>query len=502
MMLTLAWPSAWAYDFEVESTTVGQGYQLRWFRRGQDVFLNRRRLSQSLRLHVWNILEPSGEPADDRREAPFELYFTSSMRLDHDFGEVTQGDVAYGAGSQREVEPARDVVPELDNSHLALDVLHAYLGARGILGFLDLELGRSLVVDSLDWFSFDGARARVRTPWHLSFDGLLGLVVRERGPASSPTHEPDGSSSAECAEFDEIRGTWVASRECAQRDELMPTIGVGIETDGWRWASARLFYRRTVSPTVEGLYPDSGDQAPDWGVNEEHLSAMVRGHLADGRASPWMAARWNFLLAQLDEAHAGLRLAAAEHALTAEYSYSFPSFEGDSIFNVFSIEPYHDVRLSYDIWPGRGAWRSHARAFVRRFENTDLQALEAGELQDESDTSKGVAAGVQFRGFKGRARASLFYETGHGGVRAGGDASTWFRPGERLELEGRISVIHFDEDLREELQGTSLGLQGGGRWILTDGVALHLILEENVSRLSPGQFRVVGILDLAFQPEI
>src|SRR5262245_44583712 len=144
---------AHGYEFEIDATSIGQGYQLVWFRpNGEDVLLNRRRFTQSLRLYLWDMLAPRrdpGYPDRPRPKAPFDLYFVSSLRFDNDFGSFTQGEVTAGT----ETDPATKLVPELENQDKALDVLYAYLGGRDVGGFVDWQLGRQMRVDTLDWYS-------------------------------------------------------------------------------------------------------------------------------------------------------------------------------------------------------------------------------------------------------------------------------------------------------------------------------------------------------------
>src|SRR5258708_6773155 len=121
----LLWtPSARGYDFEISAQTIGQGYQLRWIRFSEpDRLLNRNRLTQSLGLDAWNILEPPFDPGrpDQPPLAPFNLYFTSSLRVNHDFGEFTQGDTIYAsAPGMTTSEPVTAAVPELGSESFDL----------------------------------------------------------------------------------------------------------------------------------------------------------------------------------------------------------------------------------------------------------------------------------------------------------------------------------------------------------------------------------------------
>src|SRR5262249_10877762 len=148
-----------------------------------------------------------------------------------------------------------------------------------------------------------------------------------------------------------------------------PTFGVALATRGLREVAARISYRRSISRTVLGSTAGADVEVPRWGVLEEKLSAEARGNFWDGAVVPWAAARWNLLVGLIDEVSIGARLAFGDQALTPELRYSYPTFDGDSIWNVFAIDPYWDGRVTWDFWPGRGALRAYVRGYVRRFSN-------------------------------------------------------------------------------------------------------------------------------------
>jgi hypothetical protein len=140
-----------AYEFEVGARTIGQAYQLRFGERGR--LLQRRRFTQRLTLDVWGILEPSFDPGrpDPPPLAPFDVFVSVNLRLDHDFGDYTRGDVAVPISPTQQIEVAAvSAVPELAAGDLALVVLEASAGARGLLDRFDVTLGRQIFVDSLD----------------------------------------------------------------------------------------------------------------------------------------------------------------------------------------------------------------------------------------------------------------------------------------------------------------------------------------------------------------
>src|SRR5688500_13876553 len=202
-MVTLgALPSpSGAYEFEIGARTVGQAYQLR-LGDGARV-LNRRRFTQVLSLDVWNILEPRFDPGrpDPPPLAPFDVYVTAQLRLVHDFGDYTRGSVVYATPQNPTFqieEAAVTAVPELAGGDLALEVLEAHAGARGIIGRIDVAAGRQLFVDTLDWYALDGLAVVARLPAHVAVWAHGGFLVRDASPVGSATMEPDGTGSAQC----------------------------------------------------------------------------------------------------------------------------------------------------------------------------------------------------------------------------------------------------------------------------------------------------------------
>ncbi len=237
-------------------------------------------------------------------------------------------------------------------------------------------------------------------------------------------------------------------------------------------------------------------------MNEEKLSATVRANLFDAGIVPWAAVRYNLLIGLIDEAHAGIKFAFRTWSITPEILYSYPSYDGDSIFNVFATNAYWDMRMTFDFWPNRGPLRMYAREFLRRFSNGDFDTTLPTETVETEADAYGLDLGARYTiGGSGMARADLYYEDGYGGLREGGDLSTRWKILPRVSAEGRVSVVHFHEDSLTDLYGTSLGLQAGGVWTLTDGVAIHLEGEENANRFYSSELRVIAILDLSFKPE-
>jgi|GEM_PF-897720 len=535
-LLVGARPAA-AYDFEVRAQTIGQGYSLRSFRLlSADLVLARRRFAQILQLNLWNLGQPRGphkKYTNPLHPGP-KLYFSSYLRVQHDFGGWTQGHIV----DNGKLFDAVDLVPELGRSNLELDVLYGYFAAEGLLGGkLDLYIGRQLSVDTMDWFSMDGITVRVNTPAYVSVEAFGGLRVRGSSPLGSVTNEPDGTAGALCAEYVEGAtpgtGSWrPIDRDipgsgnpftndfdfCPQREQLMPTFGGAVETSGLDKVWARLAYRRSQSPSPGvigdpfryeyedlGYYPNEVGQAPDWGVNEERVSASVRTQVdvAGGRGElvPYAAARYSLLHGLFDQAHSGLQARYGAHSVEGEVYYSFPTFDGDSIYNVFSSEPFTDYRITYELHPAGADWRAYSRGWLRKFRSEDAGSDDATGMVDTNEYAGGLQFGARYvarRRLLGR--LDLFWDDGYGGRRLGGYGETQWNVNKRLGVAARLSIIKMDAETRD-LAGMTYGVQLGTSYQVQTGVVLHLAGESNLNRFNRNDYRVFAILDLAFNPE-
>jgi hypothetical protein len=505
------------YTFAVRARTLAQIYQLRGFRLvGADVVYGRQRFSQSLALTIQDI---GGLDAKRRRthrpgRGPT-VSFTSYLRLDHDFGAWTSGVVGTGAAAIDAV----DLVPELDESLLAVDVLYGYVTVAGLFDDrLELRLGRQIGIDGLDVWALDGATATLRPPLPLSIELQAGLRVRDSSPVAPARVELDGTSGADCQEYVEGptpgTGHWrlidrstisenrpLASDRslCPQRKVRMPTVGGAIATRDTGPISARVSYRRTQSSTVGvidavdrldhpdlGLYPDEAGQAPGDGVNAEHLAATVSARFRAGRVriAPWGFTRASLVHHLIDRAAIGAELRIGDHVLNPELAYRVPTFDADSIYSIFSVEPTTDVRIG---WSGYGA---DATAWLRRYHGADSDANAYGvEAGGERELTR-----------RWTARLGLLADGGYGGARFGATAAARYVTAERFTVSASLAGWRLaPEDDATWWEGIA---QGRVTYLLTDKYALHGVVETSSSRFTPGLVRFLGVLDLAFEPEM
>ena len=455
--VVVARPAA-AYDFSIDLRTIGQGYQVRRFAAdGRNELLSRRRLTQYMDVAVFDLAPARWRGDDGDRNL---IYFDASLRLDSDFGGYLLG---RPGGS--------DEIRELKQSQL--DILYAFVGGRNIGGRVDFELGRQIHFDLVDFFAYDGADVIAHVTRNFSVQAYGGTEVRGELPLSAPIYELDGTSA----------GSRDPATRPTQNEMLRPLVGVAVAggRDGGP-LTARLAYRRVWSATADQL-PDE----PSSGVNDEKLSLTAnaawrnRVYLAGGL-------RFNLLLGEFDDEQLMVKVRTrGRQWLTLEHSYLAPSFDGDSIWNVFATGAYRDLRAIYEIGIGPEV-KTYARAFARFF--------------TASGQAVGASLGATWRRGRGLLRADGYWDDGFGGRKAGVDASARFAVRRAFELEGRLTGYKWRGDQASEAArvgsdaGVVFGAQAGGRWLLGQGVKLHLLAEDNVGTYYTSQFRGIAVVEV------
>jgi hypothetical protein len=457
--LGAARPAA-GYDFEVTSRTEGYAYQLR--RYGQDgiQLWNRRRLTQYLGLRIFNLLGTDGEAIGSRpgRLLPL-VTFHALMRLSTDFGSFAD---------------SVPVVPEVENNQL--DLMVAALEGRNLWGMLDFAAGRQIDMEALDFFAFDGLKVRVTSPWHLYLEAYAGTQVAGAHPFSSAVFETDGASG------DRSREAW------------SPTFGLATGIDDVRGAHVRAAYRGLASKATPATHGAGGSGDSLWGVDQEVLFLGAGIDLPWLRLRPQLALRYDLLTAQVDDLQASAVLPLApELEAQLEYLRSRPHFDGDSIFNIFTLEPFSAVsgRATLRLWSQLSL---SARLGYRWFWAAEAE----GPDVERSATSLGCVVGWR------RARVHANLEAhgllGREGTTMGADLDGGWTPRRFVTLEGRLSAVRLYDSTHRDKALFSFGVQAGALFRLVRGVRLLVLLEDNVSRLYASALRLLGVLDMEFAP--
>jgi len=438
-----------AIEFRVESQTRGDAYQLVT---SDDQLLNRNRLHQYLGLSLFDI-EGSGQS---------HWSFTSLFRFDVDFGL-----------SEDELER----VPTMDRSQLSIQ--YAWLEGRELLGGLvDLKLGRQLLADGLDYLMFDGALVTVNTPLYFGVELMAGSEVKQ---------DMWGLNASQL----EVDGTRFIEDVEEKTDDATLIFGVALVTRNLDYARYRFGYRRAVS----------GDGLSQVAVDHEKIGGSFHQRIIEGLDVSGVLT-WDLFNGRFERIQAGGRgRIGAAHEVELEYVRTTPSFDGDSIFNIFSTYPMNDVNARWRLYPGKGD-RIYVGTKVGLAGN---EGYVDGEVLygtvDTMVTGWGAMAGWAHafgpRALDGRLSVDLTFDGGYAGDRFLGDVSgVWAVVPREWELEARVTTLAFDDALQGNLNAFSFGYQLGGRYLIDKRAAFAVVAEHNLNRLQTSQFRVFALIDV------
>ncbi|MFO7562928.1 MAG: hypothetical protein R6X02_09830 [Enhygromyxa sp.] len=472
--LVLAPASADASEVRIGSRTIGEGYVI--VAPGPEArLIQRRRLVQYINLGVYELLPPR-EVDQWRRDADDgQLEIVASMRLRQEFGEYLSE-----AGPD-----SRPLLESVDGRQI--DLMFGYLQGRRIGGFFDFRAGRQFESSGLDWYAFDGGWTRVRTPARLAIETFGGMQVNAAHVFGWPTFNLDGTS-----------GRGPADRAGS------PMIGAALSVVDIPWIHARVAYRKTFTPSGINRNILEPTGAPDHSVREgvlagadqELVSATVNMNLGKGTFTPFAALRYNLGTLRLDDTTVGFGVAVSEHhALRAQYLRTIPNFDLDSIFNVFNLQPFEDVRLSYQVRAGEG-WTLLGRASMRMFRSQPNDSL--GVVTPRSLTlGPGGALAALWQHRRLAVRTDLFAQGGEGGLRTGGSIDSQIRVlNDRIGIDLRSYFTRYSDDLVRSREGYGLSFQAGADFKIWDGVHLTLLAEEMLSSTLVHAFRGLATLSV------
>ena len=442
-----------AVDYHVTSRTMGDVYSHLRSSWDDNDPIQRHRVHQLLGLNIFDVTNDGSN----------QVYFMSNLRIDTDFGV---------SGAEQED------IHGLNQTNFAL--LYGYFDVRKWMGFLDVRAGRQYEIDAIDMVLYDGVRLRAYTPWYFGVEALGGLeATHNLGPTVNP-HSVNGTPG----------GPLLLEGRYGKVEPRLVTGG-GLFLHNLQYTHLDLSYRR-----IQTL--DSGDnpeEVGDGGINQERIGLAGSHRIMEGLFVN-SGASYDFFLGGLNEFVAGLR-ARPVFAVEGEvkYHYLLPSFDADSIWNVFSWRPMdrieERVRVygTEDAWVYAGAYQSFFRA-------------------DDSVTNEDVKSVVQDLGFSagGTLRmqphsyvsADVTTEFGYGGRQTFvdfGGGTRFF--GKTLGVDGRALMIVFEDEQQARLNGTMLGAQVEGSWYFSGG-KLSVLVEEASSELQPHWLRVLTVVDLDF----
>lgn len=512
-----------ALDFDVRSETALQAYQLSnpW----GDTILNRRRLMQTLSLSVYNL---QGDFVPGKADYSAVL----RVRLDADFGINGHLDNADRGGEtsyQTEAGPGVRFVPGVQQA--PVDLMYAYVEGRNLLkGWMGFRAGRQYVVDTLGWWSFDGALARITTPFFVQAEVYGGFEQRGGLPLSTARFERPGVWRGNHVGFgtaaDQPSVTDYPSYQYAQ---MAPAFGFNVETNGPSWIHGRFSYRRVYNrgTSVTQQFPDllggyrtvSGNRISQdrlgyaLDLNKSNLGAIKGGFTYD---------LYNQILASFYggvEAYLGSRT-----TIGADVDYFVPTFDADSIFNWFTRSPTTSItarissaptkRFDFSAYGGVRLWQTEGDPDTFAAEECIASGLCSGDQEIDPATATSFVRNEDNRGtgtvvdavanVAGRYRFGTgdvglrgMVQAGARGHRGGADINGEKRfDGGRYLTLARVSLYNWDDPLRPDRGATSFGYVLGAGVRPVKQADVRVEWEHDMNRLVGQRFRILAILNL------
>lgn len=457
VFLVLLPGAAGAYDFTIDSRTALQVYDITGPAGTPPIA--RRRILQTLRLGAYDFIAPA--PSAPR------LSVVLALRLDSDFG------IAHDEVDTDEVRTR--YVPGLVPHDV--DLTYGWIDGQGFWGgWLDFRLGRQFVVDALGWSSFDGALVRVQSPFWVRVEAYGGLEVRGGMPLSPSTFETDGTQRLPRGGLDP------SAYPAIDEPALAPVWGAALESTGMMWVHGRVSYREVQT---EGR------------INDRRL-----GYSANVTPFEPLTARaalvWDLHLGFVSEVNGGVEVQVLRPlVLGAEFVHFTPTFDGDSIWNFFPVEPMNDARLRAQVQLAEGLEAS-AMGFARLL-SAETPADAEGASESDVVTDLGGAASVRGWSRVAEIQGRLHGSDGYGGLRLGADAWAMRRLwNDRLAATLRLSLWRWAN--REEPATTAFAYVVGGEYRFSQPAKLLVELEHDVGQAVGHRFRLLALLDLRFRP--
>lgn len=466
---------AGAYEVEVTAETAAQGYQLRnaW----GDPVLSRRRFMQTLGMHVQGIGEGDTEPDGPR------VSFRMRMRLDADFA-IDPAETTYDSPGV--------FVPGLQRA--PLDLMYGYFDIRNVAGgMISARLGRQYVIDSLGWWSFDGALVRLDLPVHLGLEAYGGLEQRAGFPLSTGRYERDGVWRGDRLTMDP--NAYPSFLE----QGLAPAWGAVIETVALPVVHGRVAYRKVwnTGEVATNPFPESRTGLPDT-TDGSRVSQERVGASADALVDDVGALRGGVVY---DLPRSGFTswygtidaFVTETSTLGVDADRVVPSFDGDSIWNWFAAEPTTTLLGRADVGLTRRLRVGLAGGI--RWVDLELDDFEGEDAPSRALDTLGRAS-ARYDLDDGRVGLSGMLDRGERGERQGVDVfgDQWFE--RRFLVSGRVSLYDWRDDLRPDRSATSFGYVLGGGYRVGDTTTARIEWEHDTNELVGQRYRVLASLHL------
>jgi hypothetical protein len=484
--------TAGAIEPEVTSDTAAQFYDVR--SPTGETILQRRRLTTTLGVSAYDIID---HPADSRGGP--EINFRARLRYDADYGASPQ---------ESDSSNFNRFVPGFSSG--PVDLMYGYIeGRRFLNGWLGWKLGRQYMTDMLGWWSFDGAEAKVTTPFFLSAEGYGGLEVRGGMPLSTPRFEQNGIWRGDRSGFDP------SLYPSFQPSDVAPAYGAAVETAGVTWIHGRLDYRRVyntgssgVSEFANGLYQPAfynGTRISSERIGYSLDVALMKiGGLKGGFAYDFYGGRMSTIYASLDA------FLSRKFTMSFDYDYYAPVFDGDSIWNFFAGDPMNDLglRANFDATDHLSvSAAANARIYsvqtssdnpYNSSPNINLAVTNPNYYPSNGHPfDEGANLAGRYKWGEGNVSLRGAANVGDAGDRVGADLSGERILETRYVFRGRLGVWQWNDKLRPDRDATNLGYVLAVGYRFAPRAQALVDWQHDINRLVGQRFRVMLTLSFA-----
>jgi hypothetical protein len=469
---------------------------------GQTV-LDRTRFTTSLGVNMYDLLNEDSVS----RDGP-ELNFRARVRYDTDFGV---------AGAETSTAQANwsTLVPGLTDDTGLVDVMYAYVeGRRFLHGILGFKVGRQYMVDSLGWWSFDGAEVRATLPFYMAVEAYGGLEQRGGLPLSTARFEAGGVWRGDRSGYDP------SLYPQFQPADIAPAFGAAVESAGVTWLHSRLTYRRVYDTGSVGLleFPNANLPPSQYGTYDgTRVSSDRIGYSIEADLKKWGGIKgglaYDLYDVKFSQIYASLDVFATKH-LTAslDYDYFAPSYDADSIWNIFASEPINDVsvRAAYSQNRWSASAGVQARVYTVDTDNPNptsaspnLQQSTGGPYAGYYPTNghpfdEGANLAARYKWGSGSAGLRAAMDLGDAGDRVGADLNANQVLQSRYLLKARVGVWNWDDKLRADQYATNFGYMLGVGYRFYSRCNTMFEFQQDMNRLVGQRFRALLTLSVAF----
>ncbi|MCK9523847.1 MAG: hypothetical protein M0R76_12525 [Proteobacteria bacterium] len=392
----------------------------------------RRNIVEDLQLAAWHVV-----PGAAHNDAPgWQISLMANMRFLGDLGV-----------DSAEVSPQREerYVPGLSASRV--EALAAWLDMQGLArGALDLRIGRQFRLDATGFLALDGVDVALHLPRGWQVSAFLGMPVRadQRLGHVSPLLDGIDNGGREGLEAHQYR----------DRTDGETTIAWGAELS----FSPRPWFAAALAVRLLGPASSLREAAVGAHFYAGNERVALRGELVThpllDRRDNWGAALREGTL--VSSANAALGLSPfGDTWVWVGYDLFRPTFDADSIFNVFYYLPRRDLQLRVERGFGP-AWQGTASGFLR-FED-DAADMGGDEVTGRALAGAGVDLRLRHTAWQREQLVSWHWAKVWGETRAGidveGRRAFW---GQRLWLGLRGVVYMLSDAMAREWRGFQVG---------------------------------------------